>query len=154
LTAASQVDFEAGRLRRRSAHAILQELRERANPTSGMSESVAPTAPRRHGSADRAKAFRMRRSSSGIGKLITEADSLAHSALSACAKNGWSLPELGYEPTGPDGSIIGLVELAWPKKRIAAVTPEQKACCASLAESGWTIIELPVDDDALRLLLE
>jgi Lhr-like helicase len=155
LTAASQGDFEAGRLRRRLAHTILQELRERTTPRRGMDESVAPTTPRRGCSADRAKAFRLRRSGSpGIGKLIAEADSLAYSAISACAKNGWSLPEVGYEPTGPDGSIIGLVELAWPQQRIAAIMPEQKAYGELLEKNGWTIIELPVDDAALRLLFE
>ena len=97
----------------------------------------------------------MRRSGTpAIAKLIAEADALAHSAISACAKNGWSLPEVGYEPTGPDGSIIGLAELAWPQKRIAAVMPEQKAYGELLAKSGSTIIELPVNDAALRRLFE
>jgi hypothetical protein len=97
----------------------------------------------------------MRRSgSSVIGGLIAEADALAHTAISACDKNGWNLPEVGYEPTGPDGSIIGMIELAWPQKKIAAVTPEQKTLTEPLAKNGWTIVELPLDEAALRWLFE
>jgi hypothetical protein len=96
----------------------------------------------------------MRRSgTAAIAKLIEVADPLAHSAISACAKNGWSLPEVGFEPTGPDGSIVGIVELAWPQKKIAAVMPEQKDT-EPLAENGWTIVELPLDEPSLRRLFE
>jgi hypothetical protein len=89
-----------------------------------------------------------------MAKLIEEADPLAHSAISACAKNGWSLPEVGFEPIGPDGSIVGIVELAWPQKKIAAVMPEQREFTEPLAENGWTIVELPLEEPTLRRLFE
>jgi Lhr-like helicase len=155
LTAASQVDFEAGRLRRKLAYAMLQELRERGIPNNGTPESVVTPSPKRLASADRAKSFRMRQSgSSVVAKLIGEADARAHTAISACVLHGWDLPEVGYEPTGPDGSIIGIVELAWPQKRIVAVTPEQRVFSESLAKTGWAIVELPAEDAALQPFLE
>lgn len=155
LTTASQVDFEAGRLNRKMAYSILQELREGVIASNAGDELAALVTPQPLGSGDRAKAFRMRRSgSSAIGKLIAHADPLAHSAISACAKNGWSLPEVGYEPSAPDGSILGIVELAWPQKNIAAIVPEQKQFGQTLAEVGWTIVELPVTDAELRRLFE
>ena len=61
---------------------------------------------------------------------------------------------MGFEPTGPDGSIVGIVELAWPKKKIAAVMLGQKIFTEPLAENGWTIVELPLDETALRRLFE
>src|SRR5207253_2794110 len=105
-----------------------------------MAKPATPPTPNRLGAVDRAAAFRMRRSgTTAIAKLIEEADALAHAAISACAKNGWNLPEVGFEPTGPDGSIVGMVELAWPQKKIAAVMPEQMEFVEPLAKNGWTI---------------
>jgi len=154
LTAASQGDFEAGRLHRRLAHKTMEELREGLF-SGDMAKPATPPTPNRLGAVDRAAAFRMRRSgTTAIAKLIEEADALAHGAISACAKNGWDLPEVGFEPTGPDGSIVGMVELAWPQKKIAAVMPEQKVFIGVLAKIGWTIVELPLEETALQRLFK
>jgi DEAD/DEAH box helicase domain-containing protein len=153
LTAASQGDFEGGRLHRKLAYTTMQELG--AGPFSGIAKAAIPPTPNRPGAVGRAAAFRMRRfGTPAIAKLIAEADPIAHAAISTCAKNGWHLPEVGFEPTGPDGSIVGMVELAWPGKKIAAVIPEQKEFTKPLAENGWTIVELPLDEAALRRFLE
>ena len=155
LTAASQGDFEAGRLHRRLAHTTMQELREGLGSRASMAKPATPQTPNRLGAIDRAAAFQMRRSGGTItARLIEEADPLAHAAISACAKNGWSLPEVGFEPTGPDGSIVGIVELAWPQKKIAAVIPEQKAFGETLVKHGWTVVDLPLEEAALRRLFE
>jgi len=133
----------------------MEELREGLFSGDNMAKPATPPTPNRLGAMDRAAAFRMRRSGSTvIARLIEEADPLAHAAISACADNGWRLPEVGFEPSGLDGSIVGIVELAWPQKKIAAVMPEQKEFTQSLAEDGWTIVELPLDEAALRRLFE
>jgi hypothetical protein len=133
----------------------MEELREGRFSGDNMTKPATPPTPNRLGAMDRAAAFRMRRSGSTvIARLIEEADPLAHATISACAKNGWSLPEVGFEPTGPDGSIVGIVELAWPKKKIAAVMPEQKVFIGVLAKIGWTIVELPLEETALQRLFK
>jgi hypothetical protein len=133
----------------------MEGLREGLFSSDNMAKPATPPAPNRLGAVDRAAAFRMRRSgTTAIAKLLEETDALAHVAISACARNGWSLPEVGFEPTGPDGSIVGIVELAWPQKKIAAVMPEQMKFTYLLAKNGWTIAELPLDEAALRRLFE
>ena len=133
----------------------MEELREGQFSGDPMAKPATPRTPNRLGAVDRAAAFRMRRSgTTAIARLIEEADALAHGAISACAKNGWDLPEVGFEPTGPDGSIVGMVELAWPQKMIAAVMPEHKIFIGGLAKIGWTIVELPLEEAALRRLFE
>jgi len=133
----------------------MEELREGWFSGESMAKPATLPTPNRLGAVDRAAAFRMRRSGTTvIARLIEEADPLAHATISACAKNGWSLPEVGFEPTGPDGSIVGIVELAWPQKKIAAVMREQKEFAEPLEENGWTIVELPLDEAALRRLFE
>jgi hypothetical protein len=132
----------------------MQELGEGLFSDDRMAKSTPPT-PNRVNSVNRAAAFRMRQSRpTAVAKLIAEADALAHTAISACAKHGWILPEVGYEPTGPDGSIVGIVELAWPQKKMAAVMPGQKAFADALAKNGWTIVELPLEEAALRRLFK
>jgi hypothetical protein len=61
---------------------------------------------------------------------------------------------VGFEPTAPDGSIVGIAELSWPQKKIAAAMPEQKEFTGPLAENGWTTAESPLDEAALRRLFE
>ena len=59
LTTASQVDFEAGRLNRKMAYSILQELREGVIASNAGDELAALVTPQPLGSGDRAKAFRI-----------------------------------------------------------------------------------------------
>ena len=153
LTAASQGDFEAGQLRRKIAHDVLRDL------LNGISSpNVKPNASTSTGATPRSRAEAFRRKGapveSAAARLISEADPLARDVILACARNGWALPEVGFEPTGPDGAIIGIAELAWPRRLLAAVTPEQSASGRVLEEQGWRVLTLPVPEAALRKYLQ
>jgi hypothetical protein len=149
LTAASQGDFEAGRLQRKLAHKVLGEL------LNGASHHPVPRSRVEHqGTAttkSRAEAFRRKgqKPASLAARLVAEADPAAKEAIMACLRNGWPLPEVGFEPTSQTGSIIGLVELAWPGKQIAALLPEQTIHAAALQAVGWTVVSLPVNEQDL-----
>lgn len=143
LTAGSQGDFEAGRLRRRMAYEVLKELLNgirRTRNVESVPPSVAPSA------RSRAEAFKRTGAqvASAVAKLVSEADPLARDAIIACVRNGWPLPEVGFEPTGADGAIVGIAELAWPKRLLAAITLEQSASARAIEDSGWTVLTLPV----------
>jgi hypothetical protein len=60
---------------------------------------------------------------------------------------------VGYEPVDPDGSIIAMVELAWPQRKAAAVISEQKRFVSVLVRDGWTVMDLPATEAEVRKLL-
>jgi hypothetical protein len=153
LTAASQSDFETGRLHRRNAHRTLEEL------LSGIAHGRDPepslSLPSVSSPKARAEVFRQKsdRVPAAIAKLLSEADLRAHDAIMACARNRWPIPDGGFEPIGPDGAIIGIVELAWPKKLIACITHEQGDQRKEMEACGWTILLLPVSEAELGKFL-
>jgi hypothetical protein len=151
LTAASQSDFEAGRLRRKPAYAVMSELLSGVGGGSRV-DSLA-SKPKSATAGARAEAFRKRaklRVSAAVEGLVAQADPSAHDVILACSRNAWPLPEVGFEPVGGDGVIVGMIELAWPHRLVAAVTPEQEQFGEILKRVGWTIFSLPAAESDLR----
>jgi hypothetical protein len=155
LTAASQGDFEAGRLRRKTAHDVLSDLLRGVGSGSRVESSASK--PVSATARARAEAFRNRttaRVGTVVAGLIAQADDRAHEVILACSRNGWPLPEVGFEPLGADGAIVGVLELAWPHHLFAVLTPEQREFGELLQRIGWTILTLPVAEGDLQKRLQ
>lgn len=85
----------------------------------------------------------------GWSEIMRYADPACIGLLSGYQKLDWSIPELGYDITGVDGSVVTTVELAWPN-----LNPPQAVClneesAARANEHGWSVFTL---DQALREL--
>lgn len=67
-------------------------------------------------------------------RALALADLSVHGALLHAKHKGFEVPELGYQITGPTGSVLAEVELAWPSRRLGV-------CISKAAECrGWHLM--------------
>ena len=62
------------------------------------------------------------------------------SAMEQWSALGLSVPETGFELTGPAGRVIAEAELAWPERKVAVLLPEQREWAAAFEAEGWRVI--------------
>lgn len=74
-------------------------------------------------------------------------DPEVHPLLDALAREGWDVPEVGYEPTGENGVVLGMAELAWPKRKLALFYEQDLEFGSAFQAQGWTVGSL---EDAIR----
>jgi DEAD/DEAH box helicase domain-containing protein len=62
--------------------------------------------------------------------------------LKTMSHAGWPLPVLGYEPCAENGSVLGVIEIAFPEQKLGLYMPEEKERLKELQSFGWKLIEL------------
>jgi DEAD/DEAH box helicase domain-containing protein len=69
-------------------------------------------------------------------------DETFHSLLDTLKKEGWPVPEAGYELEGTDGEIIGSAELAWEELKVAFLTADELEYLQAFTDTGWKSLSL------------
>jgi len=67
-------------------------------------------------------------------RALALADLSVHGALLHAKHMGFEVPELGYQITGPTGSILAEVELAWPSRLLGVCISKTVEC------RGWRLM--------------
>jgi hypothetical protein len=65
------------------------------------------------------------------------ADTSYHGLLDLYRKKNMAVPEIGYEVTDKDNSVVATVELAWPKSKRAII--HQSTDIPNLEKAGWVV---------------
>jgi DEAD/DEAH box helicase domain-containing protein len=65
-----------------------------------------------------------------------------HGLLDELKKNGWPLPEAGFELEGSEGGVIGSAELAWEGLKLAFLTEVELEYQQHFHDVGWRTIPL------------
>lgn len=72
-------------------------------------------------------------------------DNAAKSFAEAAIKSGIPAPEednIGYEAEDESGTVVGMIEIAWPDKKIGFMTEAQTADREKIEALGWRILSL------------
>ncbi len=78
---------------------------------------------------------------SPIDELVDSVDERCQEFVRSWSKIGLLFPEVGYELQDSKGRICAQAELAWPKKKVAAVFPEDAQAAALFEQHGWTLFD-------------
>ena len=92
-----------------------------------------------------------------IGELLEYADERCQDFLNSWAKQRLPLPVVGYEFQDKKGRICAEAELAWPKRKVAAILPEQAESKPGFEAQGWRVFnatDLTSHEGELRELLK
>ena len=76
------------------------------------------------------------------GDIKEMVDDALHGILDKLEKQGWSVPEAGYELEGINGEIVACAELAWAELKIAFLMEEELAGENHFIEAGWRTIPM------------
>ena len=68
--------------------------------------------------------------------------------LRALAARGVSVPAIGFELAGEDGTVVAEAEAAWPDAHVAVLLPAQESGTAAFSEAGWTVFGATEGDQA------
>ena len=69
-------------------------------------------------------------------------DEAFHSLLDTLKKEGWPVPEAGYELEGTDGEVIGSAEFAWEELKVAFLTEIELEYLQAFTDKGWKGLSL------------
>ena len=65
-----------------------------------------------------------------------------HTLLDQLAKNGWSVPEIGYELVNDQNEIVASSELGWADKKIAFLREDELDYATAFEKSGWKVFPI------------
>ncbi len=85
-------------------------------------------------------------------EVFTYADSTCMDLLRKCQAEVMSLPEVGYELTGPDGAITAQAELAWSELKVAVIMDGDAADRSAFTDAGWNVFRATEVDLVLAAL--
>jgi DEAD/DEAH box helicase domain-containing protein len=69
-------------------------------------------------------------------------DDALHGILDKLEKQGWAVPEAGYELEGINGEIVACAELAWAELKIAFLMKEELVGENHFRDAGWRTIPM------------
>jgi len=75
-------------------------------------------------------------------ELVDLCDERCQEFVRSWTKQGLPLPEVGYELLDEKGRVCAQTELAWPKRKVAAVLPEGIDVSEEFQERGWTVFNV------------
>lgn len=74
-------------------------------------------------------------------ELLEYADERCREFLRRWAKDRISLPVVGYELQDKKGGVCAEAELAWPKRKVAAILPEHSEAKPAFESQGWKVFD-------------
>ena len=92
-----------------------------------------------------------------VDELLEYADERCQDFLLAWSKQLLPLPVVGYELQDNKGRICAEAELAWPKRKVAVMLPEQAESKSAFETHGWRVFdaaELTSKEGELREMLK
>ncbi|MGQ4650336.1 DEAD/DEAH box helicase [Lyngbya aestuarii] len=102
--------------------------------TTGIEQGITPSLPRILSSNNQPNSTQIDSQWEQIRQLTVEDDLLP--AIERMSREGWLIPEAGYELEDKSGAVVAIAELAWLDPKVAVtLTPEDRD---AFAKAGWT----------------